>query len=886
MQTVWLKPDVLPVRAIADWLVREVREDQGAKSLAHLLVVVPTAESGRRLRLELSRRFKSGVIPPAFRLPADWLRGDESEPIADRGDELLAFWEARGGTDENFDSAAELADIRRILGANALSFADVAAFLTSEKGRALAPETEAERWRSLKDLEAHYLESLAKRGLKDRISVAQMALAHPVLAPEVEQVVVAAVLDPLPAFERALESSPCPVVRLEPDFQSGLKVPRRAQILQCATAADEAERIAGIFTSVRPDEALPALCLADPELFPELRSALQARGQTVHNPALTKLSTSSLGQLVRQISALKRTSSYTVFSAFVRGGDVRRWLLRQLVIRKDTTPDAAWAKAMTDLDNLQAKLLPEKIEDIAPKAEHTLRAIFEIVTTTLRKHDLRGVLRDIFRDHLLDEADPAAREFAAAAETVNALIDEGAGRELNERLREELFARRLEEATYSLEADEGDAIVTDGWLELPYLDTEELIVAGFNEGVVPESVVGHPFLPDALRQALGLPDNRQRAERDARILSLALACRPEGAVKIGFHTLDASGDQLKPSRLLFAGVDDVELVARVKDFYAESVGTSEGLPADLPESWKLKLPVPPDRTTLEFTSPTGIDGYLKCPFTYYLRKLFGEHENDRAEELDPSEFGNLAHEALERWGTGPNCNSDDAAVIAEELSAHVDELLSERFGTRIPAIVALQAESIKSRLRHFAEIQSVRRREGWEVIATERKLKVVYGKTTVKGKCDRVDYNPKTGQWCVIDYKTFDSAENAVAYDVRKKTWKSLQLPLYVAMLDADNDEFAAARRAQTISVYCVLGKTREQVIFTAPLSGEFVSEAEVEVRRLIDRMERGIFWPPSPVMAWQWDFKGWIFNTPEESVKADWIQDQEWRLKEVDGER
>ena len=81
-------------------------------------------------------------------------------------------------------------------------------------------------------------------------------------------------------------------------------------------------------------------------------------------------------------------------------------------------------------------------------------------------------------DPILDERDPDAREFAAAAETVNGLIDEcGDNREL--------FSFRLREATYSLEPDEGDAILTDGWLELPFLDADELIVTGFNEGRVP-----------------------------------------------------------------------------------------------------------------------------------------------------------------------------------------------------------------------------------------------------------------------------------------------------------------------------------------------------------------------------------------------------------------
>ena len=47
----------------------------------------------------------------------------------------------------------------------------------------------------------------------------------------------------------------------------------------------------------------------------------------------------------------------------------------------------------------------------------------------------------------------------------------------------------------------------------------------------------------------------------------------------------------------------------------------------------------------------------------------------------------------------------------------------------------------------------------------------------------------------------------------------------------------------------------------------------------MIDRIERGIFWPPSPKDAWRWDFADWIFNTPEASVDVAWLADQLQRL-------
>ena len=325
--------------------------------------------------------------------------------------------------------------------------------------------------------------------------------------------------------------------------------------------------------------------------------------------------------------------------------------------------------------------------------------------------------------------------------------------------------------------------------------------------------------------------------------------------------------------------------------YAARAGTGETPPADLPARWKINLPVPPEHKDLNKTSPSSLDQYLHCPFTYFLRKTFGESEDYRAEELDASEFGNLAHNALEAWGSGALKDSTDADAIAAELEEKVDALLAERFGLEIPAIVALQGESVKRRLRRFAALQAARAAEGWRVMATERKMKVVYGHTTVAGRCDRIDFKAQTGEWCVVDYKTWDSKDRAVAFEQPKdketgktiRVWKSLQLPLYCAMLDADPD-FPEAKREHITASYCILAKTAADTCYSESFSGADVPDAEAKVKELIAGIERGIFWPAATEPEWKWDFADWIFNSPAESVDPDWIEDQERRLHQEKG--
>ena len=855
-----------PIETIVDALAGRVRvEPSGEKSLAHLLVVVPTAQSGRRLRQKLAERL-GALVPPLVKTPRGMMLDEDDPALAGRTDELLAFAEAlaeegrgkreegRGkreegrSEEERLRLARQLSDMRVVLSAKAISFADVAENLKDDM-----PE-EAERWRDLADIEARYCAALVRRGRKDRI------FAMKAFKPS------------WPGIEETLRfDDPTAFVGAE------ARSPALSQITPCATAADEAARVAAIFAEVKPDEAWPALCVADPEMFPEIATALKARGIEVHDPSETRLVTSSLGHLVAQIVALQRTSSYSVFSAFIRGGDARRWICDGLRIS-----DEDMTAALVDLDNRQAEFLPEKIDDIAPKTKGTLRAVFEFVKVQLRKKGLRGILAAIFAGRVLDGRDPASREFAAAAEVVNALIDECGDNQA-------VFEMRLDESTYSLEPDEGVDVLTDGWMELPFLDADELIVAGFREGCVPESTVGHPFLPDSLRRRLGLPDNASKEARDRAILAIAVGTREPGAFRAFFHSIDAKGDVLKPSRLLFETDDDADLVARVKALYGIKAGTAEGAANDLPPGWKLKLPVPPPHIELQKLSPTRLDSYLRCPFTYYLRDvnvLGDKRMDDRAEELASWEYGNLAHEALEAFGGSELRDSTDVESIRSFLEEHVDAQLVERFGTAIPAIVALQGESVKRRLGHFAAIQSERRAAGWRIVAAERKLELQYGHTRFHGKCDRIDYNDTTGDWCVIDYKTWDTASKAKSFETKKdgtRVWKSFQLALYCAMLDVDSTgEFASAKLDRISSCYCVLGKTADDVVFTEPFGGAYVPEAEAKVRDLVERIERGIFWPPAATKEWQYDYADWLYPSPELSVDGDWISDQQRRIEEA----
>lgn len=883
---VLLDPKAKLTSSIVGYLSKKIRTaPSGARSLAHILVVTPTAQSSRRLRETLAREY-GAVVPPVFKVASHLVEIDE-DSVATPVQELVAMREAKGPA-TSFDLAAQLVEIRRIIGANAYDMADVANMAKDGslfKGD--MADVEIERWEMLADLEKRYYLALQRFGRIDRTVAVKRALENGVSFDGVEEIVIAAVMEPLPVMSRVLDMVSLPVVELVTDLpDDGFSSLAFDDIVPCRTVGEEARRIAGIFGEVSPNEALPAVCVADKSIFAEVQGAIGAKGVKVIDPAEAPLTSSSLGIVVMQLAALVRTRSYDVFSAFIRTGDARRWLKASI----ENMDDAKYTAAIIDLDNRQRQLIPATIDDIAPKTKGALRAIFELVLTSLRKKDLRGFVRSVYSSYILDESDPRAREFAAAAKAIADLMQECFSVGLDEKLALDLFVRRLSDSTYSLESDEGADAVVDGWLELPYLSAEELYIAGFQEGIVPQSIAGHAFVPDSLRVALGLPNNASREKRDLAILNLILACRQKGAVKVFFHSLDAQGNVVKPSRLLFACRDNADFVNRVEKFYSDETGTKEFMPASLPEAWKLSLPLPPKEIVFtEKSSPSALDAYMKCPFTYYLKKIYTEGEEYGNEELDAAEFGHLVHDALEKWAKGEFKDSSDAAAISAALSENIDSILKERFGDEIPAIVSLQGESAKRRLACFAACQVKWREAGWRIVESEGKLEYSLlrenGSTRITGRSDRIDYNDITGRWCVIDYKTWDTADRATAYDARNNTWNSLQLPLYCAMLDADNGTFAAAKRDMIDAVYCIIGKTPEDVKYSEPISGALVPDAEAKVKELLSGMDRGVFWPPGEKKSgrradWEFHFSDWIAGTPADGVSAEWIADQERRLR------
>lgn len=332
-----------------------------------------------------------------------------------------------------------------------------------------------------------------------------------------------------------------------------------------------------------------------------------------------------------------------------------------------------------------------------------------------------------------------------------------------------------------------------GWLDLHHDPAPVLILAGFNDGAIPQAVSADAFLPDGLREHLGILANGRRYARDLYLLEAIRHSREHLTFIAGRQAAD--GEPLTPSRLLLAGEQHL-LPARVLRLCDPSHALRRNLPYGAPPAGPasgFRVPeVPAGPVGLESMSVTEFGWYLRCPFRYYLKYIRRLREvEDAAVELDALQFGNLTHEVLQHFGEDREyARSTDPQRIA----TYLEELLVERaragFGADPLPAIRIQLARLRERLRVFARYQARRSAEGWVIRHCEFELPAEtfleipdQAPMRIKGKIDRIDQNERDGSWMIIDYKTSEAGKTPdrthKASRASGRVWDDLQLPLY-----------------------------------------------------------------------------------------------------------
>ena len=817
---IFLGWDAPALPAAARWLHAERGPDLHA-----LLIALPGSRAVRRLTELLARAAPPGSRPP--RIVTQGALVDElvrlERPAAGRLARTLAWRRAleglsgadlerlaRGATRRaDAESRLRLADTVRalhgLLAPEGLDFEDLAG---AERG----PDHDAERarWRVLAKAQAAWRATLGACDLADPHEARRAAIdaGRVDLEREVVLVGVADMNELLAALLRRLGARATALVVAPPEHAAGFdalgrlvpahwaeqRVPLDARTWfveeKPSDQAERVEQLLGTWCERHPAEAV-TIGLADDEVAPYLERRLRAAGARLRIAAGTPIARTRPYKLLRAAAELSERRGFAELAALARHPDAAPLL-------------AAGYDPAEVLDGYHADHLPHAAGDWPGSDSDTrgVRALWGSVERLLgelagqQRGDLarwaragRALLERVYGAAPLDpEVEEqrvvagALRLLAEALEELEGLPPGLAGEPVLAHDALRLVLRGLRGATVPpAPARPGEPTVEAlGWLELPLDDAPALVVTGFNEGRVPQSVQGDPFLPDALRTRLGLPDDAARLARDLYATLVLLASRSDRAFVTGRRA--RSGDPLVPSRIAFQAPED-EVAARVRiflppDVRPEPARTAVEQPAFNRPRWR-------EEAAPAVFSITSLRTFLRSPYLYYLEHVLRlRSRDDRARELEPLHFGILAHDALQALGRGAALDVIDPRQLEDLLVAELERVAAERYGQAPLPTVALQLEQLKYRLRRVAELEAERRRAGWRILCVEHKvdsfeLDVDGTPAILRGRIDRIDAHEDGRRWSILDYKTGDAGDTPEKTARGKEGWKDLQLPLY-----------------------------------------------------------------------------------------------------------
>ena len=324
-----------------------------------------------------------------------------------------------------------------------------------------------------------------------------------------------------------------------------------------------------------------------------------------------------------------------------------------------------------------------------------------------------------------------------------------------------------------------------GWLDVRQDPAQRIILVGFNESgeLAPPGV--DAWLPDSLREQLGLSCESRRRARDAHAIH-ALAARTTN-LHVIVSRVDLRGEPVVPSRL-YLGSGGEEGAHRVlRTMNAQPFSRPAHLLAGMPEPATVEsfgAPVPPSELEIESLNVTDFEAWMRSPRRFWLeRQLRLKTVEPDPLELDPRSFGTLAHDVLQKFGESDLRDATDASRILEFLEETLRDKVRKEYGAPCLPTIELQTRMLLRRFQRFASIQAGIAAEGWRCHLVERRLvatlDVPDGRPVeIVGRVDRIDRH-EDGRWRVLDYKTSSKAAELRRKRTAKGAWKDLQLPLY-----------------------------------------------------------------------------------------------------------
>lgn len=927
----------MPTSVRIDWnlpLIESISQSllkdrlEGICDLSGTTIIVPTVQSGRRLRETLAVKLAendSGLFPPDILTADQFLaKGLPKSGLAE-SEAIIAAWAhilERIDTDQfhavfpvrpvrstgwQLGMAQRLIQLRAELGEAGLDFASVA------QSTAETPY-EPLRWRQLAELEAQYLDLIESKQLQDPQKARRNAAQTFQLPTNCERILLIANPDPQPLPIQALEllesSVPIEVWIYGPSANDDLfdswgrpKVAhwQERQLdfedwgVQLHSTQDHkacANRVSNRVGQEKPEAV--AIGIADPNLNTTIANALIERHIPFFDPSGQALIYTPLGQLTELLSDLSGSSDQASLRSLILHPDFWNWLTENIDFPLNQT------QALRELDAIIEKHLAVDLESLTffsqqspayASIDKTLKFILPLARELNGKDPFVQTLAEILkRIYATKTLGPEENQWKENATELRKLFDRSVSAnpildQLTPDFARQSFRSSLKSARTHPDRPR-NAHDLLGWLELLWNDAPKLILSGFNEGVVPESTGADAFLPEPLRAHLGLRTNAQRFARDAYLLEALCKRRihPQGSVDFFIPQMGNDGSPLKPSRLLFL-CNSQQLLKRSRILFSNTDADRANFSHN--PAWKLapshNIPLP---TRL---SVSALKSYLECPFRFFLKHILKMHAIDvSSRELTPANFGTVLHDSLKGLKGRYLDTSLKHDAFYKELETTLLHTIEKQFGRKLSFALRLQQEALSSRLKSYCEHQliDITKYGSTRILDTEKSFSIAFKNCTIRGQIDRIDQREDGIE--LIDYKTANTAippSRAHLSVVAKKAppehlpkqaffehegktyrWTDLQLPLYMS---AQTEVYSSRPRL----AYFNLAKTSNHsgIERWSDFTDSHLESALDCAQAVIDQIHRGIFWPPNNTMREEYDeFAAYFPDGIEQSVDAD----------------
>ena len=343
----------------------------------------------------------------------------------------------------------------------------------------------------------------------------------------------------------------------------------------------------------------------------------------------------------------------------------------------------------------------------------------------------------------------------------------------------DFILRMLKNEKFTTPGDPLRGIQVIGLLEARNLDFDCLILPSMNEGIFPRRSDKDIFINQEVRRASHLPYDKER----------------ENLYYYYFTELINNKSEVYIS---YVAEEKKDLASRFVGFLTDQGIKVDTTPIRLKESYLtgVKRKVNKSNDLVKYLNKwvadpgltqRALNDYKKCPYGFYLGQILGVEEPEEIiEEPEAAQWGSIIHLTIKNfykydYPRGLTLNELNRAQAA--LEKQFEKVIAKnRFMALKPkAVINIDAQIFKRRLRPFLELEVERFKEGFKIFkgVLERGAKhhIMIDNKPVRlyGYIDRIDI--LSDKYYIIDYKTGNIPKEA---DYRiGGGFSDFQLPLY-----------------------------------------------------------------------------------------------------------